>query len=624
MIEKWHERSNGLAFKIIFALVSLSFVLGGIGGGLLLGDTGVVKVNGESISQQAFNNARNRQQEVLNQQMGARFWDLMDTPEYAAKFNNSVLNSLINNELLRQYAKELKLGISAEQVKAEIVNTPNFHRDGKFDNNLYLQTLRNNGINSDQYAAIVSEGMLMSQIEEGIINTQFELPIQQELLAKLLFQQRKVRIATLELAKNVENQTASTEELQAYYDANKAKLLTPEQLAVEYVLISPKDVANRVQITDDQIATYYEKNRDQYVTKGEARLAHIQVTNEADAKAVAQELANGADFAKLAKAKSVDKLSANQGGDLGWAKAGTFPKAFEEAANALTAGQVSSPVNVDGAYHIIKVLERKNEEAIPLEKAKEAISTIIRKELEATEYSTVTREMANAAFENSGSLENVAKVAGAELKKTATFTRETVPAELQNEAVVKALFEGDLRQTNQNSEALEVGDGTNSRTMFVRVSQYQPEREKGFDEAKAEIENAVKTEKAEKALLAQADKEVKALAEGKGTTTFGDAQNLVYAQIIVQNPLLANSVFTMPKPTDKATYQVARNEKGDVLIVALDKITEGTMADFQMVAEQFAQAERAVLRDDLLKDLRERASIEINQDVLDQLVTPNN
>lgn len=142
MIEKMHERTNRPVFKIIFALISISFVIGGIGTGFVATDNSVVKVNGEEISQQLFNNAVNRQQNILNTEMGSRFWDLMDNPEYAKQFNQSVLNSLIDEELLRQYAKDLKLGVSAEQIKSEIVNSQMFQQDGKFSNELYQQTLR--------------------------------------------------------------------------------------------------------------------------------------------------------------------------------------------------------------------------------------------------------------------------------------------------------------------------------------------------------------------------------------------------------------------------------------------------------------------------------------------------
>ncbi len=618
MIEKWHDRTNSVGFKIIFALISLSFVLGGISQGLMGNSTAAVKVNGEEISQRAFNDAKNRQQSALYNQLGGKAWDLLDQPEYAAQFNQSVLNSLINDELLRQYARNLKLDVSVDQVKAEIVNDPLFQQNGKFDNNLYQQALRNSGTNADNYAANVREAMLYSQLEEGIINTDFTLPAQQEQLAKLLFQQRQIRLATYSLAEAMQSQTVSAEEAQAFYAAHKKQLLLPEQLTVEYVVLTPQDVSKKLEISDEQIATYYEKNKAQFVTKGESHVAHIQVASEQEAQDVENQLKNGADFATLAKEKSTDKLSAQQGGDLGWAKNGIYPKAFEDALAALSVGQISQPIKVDDAYHIIKLLDRKAETTLPLADVKDKISQILRNELQASQYTTIAHEMANSAFENNGSLAEVAKIGGVEVHTTAPFNQSNVPTELQNDAVLKALFESDIRQTGQNSEALEVGDGNNSRTMFVRVSAYQAEREKTFDEAKTDVEFAVKREKAEKALLAQAESALKDVEAGKTSPTFGAEQTLIYAQAQIQQPVLSKTVFSMSKPTDKPSYQVARNKEGDVMIVALDKVVDGDIAEFKPLAAQFAQVEKTQLRNNLIEDLRERASIEVNADFMEE------
>lgn len=620
MIEKMHERTSGPLFKVVLALISLSFVLGGIGGGLMATDNSVAKVNGEEISQQAFDRAKNQQQNILNAQLGKRFWDLMDNPVYVKQFHDSILNGLVDDELLRQYAKSLKIDISADQIKSEIVNSPAFQQDGKFNNNLYQQALRNNGLTADGYAAIVYEGMLFAQIQEAIVNSSFTVPAQQELLAKLLLQKRQVRLATYSIAKEAANQTASVEDMQAYYEANKANFVNPEKLTVEYISVEPKDLSNKIQVTNEQIDTYYQTNKAKYTTKGEAKIAHIQVATEAEANEIVQALAKGEDFAQLAKAKSQDKLSAAQGGDLGWAKAGVFPKAFEDAANMLDAGKTSQPIKVDNAFHIIKVLERNVETVVPLEKVKAQITDTIRNELLLTEYSNITREMANVAFENSGSLEAVAKVANVLVHKTDAFTRETVPAELDNEKVLRVLFDSEVRQNGQNSEAIDLSDATNTKTMFVRVSHYQAENVQTFDEAKSAVEQAVKQQKALKVLEEKATTQVAALNKGETVeVAFGASEELVFAQAQITEPALAQAVFSMAKPAKKPTYQTARNTNGDVVVIALDKVSDGTADEFKPLQAQFNQAERVVLRNDLLKDLRERAKIEVNQDFLDQL-----
>ncbi len=74
---------------------------------------------------------------------------------------------------------------------------------------------------------------------------------------------------------------------------------------------------------------------------------------------VQQKVGAGEDFAELAKQYSDDTSSAANGGDLGWfAKGSGLIQAFEDAAFALQAGQVSDPVKTDYGYHLIKVDER--------------------------------------------------------------------------------------------------------------------------------------------------------------------------------------------------------------------------------------------------------------------------
>jgi peptidyl-prolyl cis-trans isomerase SurA len=68
----------------------------------------------------------------------------------------------------------------------------------------------------------------------------------------------------------------------------------------------------------------------------------------------------GADFQSLAKKYSQD-ASAKFGGDLGWAKRGSFVKEFEEAAFGLNEGQISNVVETQFGYHIIQLVERKGE-----------------------------------------------------------------------------------------------------------------------------------------------------------------------------------------------------------------------------------------------------------------------
>lgn len=70
--------------------------------------------------------------------------------------------------------------------------------------------------------------------------------------------------------------------------------------------------------------------------------------------------AGQADFAAMARLNSVD-ATATRGGDLGWLQSGDTVPEFEAAMNQLQPGQVSAPIKTNYGYHLIQVIERREE-----------------------------------------------------------------------------------------------------------------------------------------------------------------------------------------------------------------------------------------------------------------------
>jgi peptidyl-prolyl cis-trans isomerase SurA len=90
-----------------------------------------------------------------------------------------------------------------------------------------------------------------------------------------------------------------------------------------------------------------------------------EVVSENDARnrltSLKDRIANGADFAELARLQS-DDTSAARGGDLGWVTPGDVVPEFERAMDALKAGQVSNPFKTPFGWHIVQVLERREQD----------------------------------------------------------------------------------------------------------------------------------------------------------------------------------------------------------------------------------------------------------------------
>ena len=612
VMEKLHGASTNWASKFLFGFITVTFVISSMAGYLYTRvDNSAAKVNGEEISQQAFQNQYNIASRNLTPQE-------IDSPAQVANLKHQVLASLIDQELLRQYANELKLGVSDARIKQEIVTTPTFQNNGKFDNTLYQQTLQNNGISAETYAGYVREALRLEQLQSGLGTTAFSVPAQQEKLAKLFFQSRQIRLANLPLANEIAKQEVSDEEIQAYYDAHKAEFTIPETVKVQYLDLSGVAMENNINITDVEIAQYYQDNKPQFTTQGQQRLAHIQVKTEQQAQELYQQLQNGANFADLAKNHSIDPTSAERGGDLSWVSAGEFPKVFEDAANALAVGQYSQPVNLDNHYHIILVEERKEPQLQPLESVKAQIAAQIRQNLVNIQFYSIEKRVAEKAFEDPSSLNAAAEVGGVKVQETGYFSRHDIPAELNYPNVVSAVFDSDLSQGGSNSEPMNVGE---QHSVVIRVLDHKPQSIKTLDEAKADITAHLKHQKAEAVVLAQAEQIVQSLSEGKSVegVKFGAKQTWVFAEN--KDPVLNNTVFSMAKPEEgKTTYKAASNANGDVVIIALDKVIDGKLTEQEQkqFAVQIEQLSQVSLQNSLLNALRAKAKIEINDSFINQ------
>jgi peptidyl-prolyl cis-trans isomerase C len=108
-------------------------------------------------------------------------------------------------------------------------------------------------------------------------------------------------------------------------------------------------------ITDADLQKQYETFKSQMGTN-EYKVRHILVDKEDDAKAIIADLNKGGDFAKIAKEKSKDPGSKDNGGDLDWGPSARYVKPFSDAVMKLPKGQTTTaPVKTDFGYHVIRV-----------------------------------------------------------------------------------------------------------------------------------------------------------------------------------------------------------------------------------------------------------------------------
>lgn len=144
--------------------------------------------------------------------------------------------------------------------------------------------------------------------------------------------------------------------------------------------LTRNEVEDKVVVTPAEIDAYLSNQQSQGETDTQYRISQLLIAaSEADpagraaarakAEALLAELRAGADFAAAARGIP-DSPRADEGGDLGWRKAGDIPSLFADFALRAKPGAVSDLIESPSGWHIAKLEERRDGEPIVIEQAK--------------------------------------------------------------------------------------------------------------------------------------------------------------------------------------------------------------------------------------------------------------
>lgn len=180
----------------------------------------------------------------------------------------------------------------------------------------------------------------------------------------------------------------------------------PKRLQLELAnqrlaLLAATAISNVVeeQIDEAAIQAAYDETYGDFVGAPEFNASHILVESEEDAKAIAEDIRAGADFAETAKLKSTGPSGPN-GGSLGWFGAGQMVAPFEAAVEALEVGQVSDPVQTQFGWHVITLNDTRTQPAPELAMVRAQIEGDLQRKVVEAE---IARLEAEAEVDMSGS-----------------------------------------------------------------------------------------------------------------------------------------------------------------------------------------------------------------------------
>lgn len=625
MLQAMRNKTKGLVAVFLIGLLTIPLALVGVEN-LFNGSSNVgeaAEVDGAVITERDVQLAIARERQRLQSQFGDSFPAAFFTDE---RLRESAMTRLIQRSLMVSSAKSGNMTFSEKEVDQAILEQPIFQLDGAFNQQQFLQSVRNLGHTPTSFRELLKSDLLANKLQTAVVSSDFVTDQEINQAVSLSRQTRDFSWVTLPLGDLPDSMSVSDEEVLSHYDANKQDYLSTEEIAIEYIEIDIADISKDITIDDAAIQQQYDTIVASYQSSTQREAAHIMVEGSDDTAVqkiaeIQEKLASGGDFAALASEYSDDFGTRDNGGNLGISTGDAFPDAFEEALLSLSAGEVSKPVEIDGATHFIKLVSIEENSAPTLDSQKAKIINDLQRSQAEEQFIQDIQTLEDLAY-NAENLSEVADEIGVEVRKTPLFSRETASSTdtvLEDIRIVEAAFSDSVVREGFSSEVINL---SSDRAVVVKLIEHKPVRTLTLDEKRQSIIEELQLEKAKAQVAEQARTLRVAIDDGVAITEVAEKESVtVEIQTDAQRnaagvpeDLLAK-VFEMPYPTEsEASILETHLDSGDYVIVSLSKVTPGD-------TESLTDAERESLRTSLSSGISNDeyrawlAALEANADV---------
>lgn len=453
------------------------------------GSNTVATVAGYKISQLEFEQALRERQEAIQRLSSERVDPaLMESPQ----LRMSVVEGLVQQQLLLDRAARTGLTVSTKQVQAMINGVETFRENGKFSYPRYEELLKVQGMTPLIFEDKVRQDLMIQHATHAFSASTFVARTEAAQLLRISEQQREVSYFTFAADKFLSQVKLEADAAKKYYEGHADEFRVPEQVRVEYLVLSAEALQAEMRPDAAEVRKTYDGNLGRYQVKDSRRASHILITSEGTApaaktkaKAKADELyaqlkKTPGNFAALAKKHSQDPGSAANGGDLGFFERGSMVKSFDEAVFSMKAGEIAPPVESEFGYHIIRLVAVRGGKGKSFEEVQPEIEKELKRQMAGRKFAELADAFSNTLFEQSDSLKPAADLIKTASQKSGWITRTSADdARLGNARLLQAIFSDDVLKNKRNTEAIEVAPGV---LLAARVAEHKPATVQPFDQ----------------------------------------------------------------------------------------------------------------------------------------------
>ena len=509
MLMRIRDGASGILAYIIVILIAIPFAFWGIqeyfGGPA---DINVAEVNGEEITKRLFDAQLQDQRRYLKSILGNSYDSLYSDEN---KLKESVLDTLIQNTLLGEETKNAGYRISDSKLAERIQAVPQFQEQGRFSSSRYEQLLASQGRSPGQFEQQLRQEESINQYQGSVVYSSFLPANDKQRYAALKQQKRNFDYMLLELDPSAV--TASDDEIQAYYDANKESFKSLERVKLEYLEIKQQAIADALSYSEDELLDSYNDDPTRFQSAELRKASHILFKLAEDApeaeftaafekaKAAEQRIKDGENFADVAREVSEDNFSVKNGGNLGFLARGDIDNpVFMDKLFSLEVGESSAPLKTSLGIQLVQLDDITLPKTKPFADVRTQIENELKADASEEEFYQLQEQLSNLTYVNEDNLTTAAQeldiqvqtsdwIAGPEPEGIASFP-----------SVISAAFSDDVLSKGLNSATLEVADG---HVVVVRVDEHEPAEIQPLADVADQIKATIIQSKAREELIAK-------------------------------------------------------------------------------------------------------------------------
>jgi peptidyl-prolyl cis-trans isomerase D len=369
---------------VLLGLIAISFGIWGIGDIFRgFGTNTVATVGGTEIRLDTFRQLYQDRMQQIGRQLNR---PLLPDQARALGLDRQLLNEVVAETAMDERARAMRLNVSDAELARQITDAPGFKGiNGQFERARFDAYLRNMGYSEARFMAEQRKIALRAQLL-GTISGEAPVPkAALDAFNRFQNEERVIEYVTLGAAQVGDIAEPAPEVLAKYFEERKVVFRAPEFRKITIVVLTPEDLAARIEVSDADLKKAYTDRRD---------LKQIVFPNMEEAKAAADKLAPGATPATTFEALAAERGLKESDIDLGTvAKPAVVDRDIADAAFALKSGEISAPVAGRFGIAIVRVDNIEPAKIRPFEEVSADLKRDMQNERAKNELSTVQEKV---------------------------------------------------------------------------------------------------------------------------------------------------------------------------------------------------------------------------------------